>query len=61
MVKDYGIVSNSTVILNMGLLEGCSRSSSKGLASFNDAFKGKVEPQKNPEQLPNLPGPHIVE
>lgn len=61
MLQDYGIFPDVTIILNTILLGGCSESRSKGPISFKDVVKGKVEPQSNPEQIPNLHGSYIME
>lgn len=51
-LHDYGIGSDSTIILNSILLGRCLGSSTKDPISFKYAVKGKAEPQNQPSTLP---------
>jgi len=51
-LQDYGIVSASTIIVNLRLRGGCFRTSSKGTGSFKDAVKGKEKAQTKPATPP---------
>jgi len=60
-LQHYGIVKDSTIILNLRLRGGCKGSSSKNTGSFHDAIKGKDPLQHRPAPTPEIPGPYIVE
>lgn len=60
-IQDYGIRTNSTIILKSHLLGSCQGTNTKGTVSFKDMVKRRSEPQTKEEQCPNIPGPYIVE
>lgn len=60
-VQDYGIVFDTSIILNTRLRGGSFGSSSKGTGSFKDAVKGKGEAINKTTPPQDLPGPYIVE
>lgn len=60
-LQDYGIAIESTIMINLHLRGGCSRTSSKNTRSFKDAVKGKDKAQIELATLPELPGPYIIE
>jgi hypothetical protein len=60
-LQHYGVVKDSTIILNLRLRGGCKGTSSKNTGSFRDAVKGKEPLQHRPAPTSELPGPYIVE
>lgn len=60
-LQHYGIIKDSTIILNLRLHGRCNGTSSKNTGSFRDAVKGKDKMQNKPAPPPELPGPYIVE
>lgn len=59
-IQDYGIVSDSTIILNTRLRGGSFGTTSKGTSSFKDFVKGKGEAISKPPPQ-DLSGPYIME
>lgn len=60
-LQHYGVVKDSTIILNLRLRGGYKGTNSKNRGSFRDAIKGKEPMQHRPASTPELPGPYIVE
>lgn len=66
-LQEYNITTDSTIIINLHLRRGCSRSSSKDTSfrntgSFKDAVKGKGKNiQPKPAPALELTSPYIVE
>lgn len=60
-LQDYGITTDSTIMINLRLRGRCARTSSKSIGSFKDTIRGKDKAQANTTTLPQLPGPYIVE
>lgn len=60
-LQDYGVINDSTIILNLRYWGGCKGASSKTTGSFGDAVKGKEQTQNKPTLTTELLGPYIVE
>jgi len=60
-LQHYGVVNDSTIILNLRLRGSCKGTSSKTTGSFRDAVKGKEPLNHRSSPTSELPGPYIVE
>ena len=60
-LQHYGIIKDSTIILNLRLCGRCNGASSKNTGSFRDAIKGKEKIQNKLAPTSELSGPYIVE
>lgn len=60
-LQDYGVINDSTIILNLRLWGSCKGANSKTSGSFRDAIKGKEQMHNKPAPTSELRSPYIVE
>lgn len=58
-LQDYGIATDSTIVINLRLRGGCFGTNSKSTSSFKDAIKGKEKHKPNQHHYPSYQGPTL--